>query len=30
VTTLARRLAPLSEADRALLSRAADLIEGLT
>ncbi len=30
VTTLARRLAPLPLADRALLARAADLIEGLT
>ena len=30
VATLARRLAQLPEADRALLARAADLIEGLT
>jgi hypothetical protein len=30
VATLARSLAPLSEADRALLARAADLIEGVT
>src|SRR5690242_19842357 len=30
VATLARRLARLPEADRALLARAADLIEGLT
>lgn len=30
VRTLARRLAALPEADRALLARAADLIEGLT
>jgi DNA-binding MarR family transcriptional regulator len=30
VATLTRRLEQLSEADRALLARAADLIEGLT
>lgn len=30
VATLARRLEQLPEADRALLARAADLIEGLT
>lgn len=30
VATLARRLEPLPEADRALLARAAELIEGLT
>jgi DNA-binding MarR family transcriptional regulator len=30
VATLARRLEQLSEADRVLLARAADLIEGLT